>query len=303
MSNFKEILSSFEASRTALAEEEYEKSVEQLAGDETALIHGRTFFREHLAKCGRLAGSDHITAKYSPSPQELVKRDARATRPTEEELEQVGIDVAIVEFYRQIFGPDSCRDSSEPVCPDWQTAIVGSFKTKESYLQATGSVSEAYKRLVSERSGLDSYLNVLLMAADAYERATERMYDLGVLVGRYLISSELWEEQGGEYKLQKAIELNSARALVGPGREAGFVYINEAGDLAHSYHLASTIRNASGEVLTSQAEDIAPVPLVPHAFAEHLAEATAVAVIDFGKRQQCRLNILFQSKAGRKDQG
>ncbi len=298
MSNCEQILVSFETRCAALAEEEYEKSVEQLADAETALIHGRTLFKEHLARCHRLAGSDHVTARYSPSPHELVHGDSRSARPTEEELEQAAIDMAIVEFYRQMFGPDSRRDSSQRVCPDWQTAIVGSFKTKGSYLQAIGSITEAYKGLVSERSGLDSYLNMLLMAADAYERAAERMFNLGSIVGRYLISSELWEEQGGERKLQKGIELNSARALAGPGREAGFAYIDAAGDLAHSYHLASTIRNSGGETVASQAEDLSPVMLVPHTFAEHLPKPSVVAVIDFGRQQQYRLNILFQSKAG-----
>ena len=113
MSEVNEILVSFESRCKALAEEEYKELVGQLANAETALIHGRTFFEEHLARCNRLAGSDHIAAKYSPSLQELVNRDARAARPSEEELEQARIDMAVVEFYRQVFGPDSCRDSSE----------------------------------------------------------------------------------------------------------------------------------------------------------------------------------------------
>lgn len=299
MSNFEEILVSFETCCAALAEEEFEKSIRQTADAENALIQGRTLLKEDLARCTELAGSDHIRAKYSPSLQELAKRGARGAQPTEEQLEQAEIDMAILEFYRQIFGPDALGDSSsEQVCPDWQTAIVGRFKTKEEYLRAAEPITEAYKHLVSERSGLDSYLNVLLMFADAYERAAQRMYDIGSIVGRYMIRSELWQEHSGDYKFRKGVELNSAKALAGHGREAGFVYINDTGDLAHSYHLASTIRNSGGETIASQAGDRTQVLLVPHTFVEHLLDPSIVAIIGFGKQRRYRLNILFQSKAG-----
>ncbi len=298
MSNSEEILISFETCCKVLAEEEFAKSAGQLPDVENALIQGRNLLREHLARCVELAGSEHIGAKYGPDLQDLVKCDTRGKQPEEEELERARIDLVIVDFYRLIFGPDAGGGSSpEQSYPDWQTAIIDRFKTKENYLRAIEPITEAYKRLVRERSGLDSYLNVLLLTADAYERAAERMFDLGSLVGRYLISSELWEERDGEYKFQKAMELNNARALAGPRREAGFIYIDPNGDLTHSYQLASTVSRSDGETITSREGDLTPVVLVPHTYAECLNEPSVIAVIDFGRDRPCRLKIIFKSKA------
>lgn len=304
MSNLEEILISFETCCKVLAEEEFEKSVGQLPDAENARIQGRNLLKEHLARCVELAGSDHIGAKYGPGLQELVKRDTRGTQPTEEELERAGIDLVIVEFYRQIFGPDAAgRSSPEQAYPDWQTAIIDRFKTKQDYLRAIEPITDAYKCLVRERSGLDSYLNVLLMTADAYERAAERMFDVGSLIGRYLINSELLEERDGEHKFDKSMELNHARTLAGSRRETGFVYIDQSGNLAHSYHLDSSISKSDGEMINSRAGDLTPVLLVPHTYAEYLNEPSVMAVIDFGRDRQCRLKIIFQSKASAEDRG
>lgn len=305
MSNLEEILISFETCCKVLAEEEFEKSDSgQLPDAENALIQGRNLLKEHLARCVELAGSDHIGAKYGPGLQDLVKRNTRGTHPTEEELERAGIDLVIVEFYRHMFGPDAAGGSSpEQAYPDWQTAIIDRFKTKQDYLRAIEPITEAYKRLVRERSGLDSYLNVLLTTADAYERAAERMFDVGSLIGRYLINSELLEERDGEYKSHKVMELNHARALAGSRREAGFAYIDQSGDLAHSYHLDSSISKSDGETITSRAGDLTPVLLVPHTYAEYLNEPSVMAVIDFGRDRQCRLKIIFQSKTSAEDRG
>ncbi|MHC4496536.1 MAG: hypothetical protein ACYSYM_12025, partial [Planctomycetota bacterium] len=185
--------------------------------------------------------------------------------------------------------------------PDWQTALVDIFETKERYLQAIEPITRAHKSSMQATSGLASYVSVLLKMADACQRARQRMFDMGALVGRYEISSELWEQEGGAYKLKKSVELN--RSLGHPNRRPGFVHINGDGDLVHSYRLASTVKNSNGETITSQADDANPVLLVPHTYADNLARPSAVALIDFGKHHLCRLEIVFQSKATSRESG
>jgi hypothetical protein len=210
-------------------------------------------------------------------------------------VEEAKVDLAIVEFYRHIFGPHATPDSSaQQGYPDWQTAIVHAFETPERYLEAIQPVIKAHQSIVRHKGGLDGYMNVLLKVTDAYEHARERMFDLGALVGRYTISSGLWEEEAGEYKFKKSVELN--KALADPNRATGFVYLDRRGDLVHSYRLTSTIRNSSGRTVTSEAADLNPVLLVPHTFDERLADPTLVSFIDFGEHHNCRLEMTFQSK-------
>jgi len=120
------------------------------------------------------------------------------------------------------------------------------------------------------------------------------MFEIGSLVGRYHISSELWESQAGKYEFRKRVELN--KALAEANRTTGFVCIDRKGNLVHSYHLASTITNWRGEMTTSPAADLSPVLLVPHSFEEHVDEPTTVCLIDFGKQQNYRLKIVLLSK-------
>jgi len=295
MSKFEELLISFETYRTALAEEEFDKSVENLADAESTRIEGRTLFKQDIERCKDLAGSDHICARYCPNLETLAKHGPRGIQPAQEELEEAKVDLAIIEFYRQMFGPDAIGDSSaEQAYPDWQTALVDIFETKERYLQAIEPITRAHKSSMQATSGLDSYVSVLLKMADACQRARQRMFDMGALVGRYEISSELWEQEGGAYEFKKSAELN--RPLVHPNRRPGFVHINGDGDLVHSYRLASTVKNSNGQTITSQAEDARAVLLVPHTYADNLARPSAVALIDFGKHHSCRLEIVFQSK-------
>ncbi|UCC98711.1 MAG: hypothetical protein JSW66_02205 [Phycisphaerales bacterium] len=161
-------------------------------------------------------------------------------------------------------------------------------------MEAIQPVTRAHQSILRQKGGLDSYVNVLLKVTDAFEWARERMYDAGALVGRYNISSELWEEQEGEYRFRKSVELN--KALADPNRTTGFVYLDRQGDLVHSYRPASTIVNSSGQTVTSKAADLSPVRLVPHTFSERLNEPSPVSLIDFGEHQNCRLEIIFLSK-------
>jgi len=295
MSKFEELLISFETYRTALAEEEFDKSVENLADAESTRIEGRTLFKQDIERCKDLAGSDHICARYCPNLETLAKHGPRGIQPAQEELEEAKVDLAIIEFYRQMFGPDAIGGSSpEQAYPDWQTALVDIFETKERYLQAIEPITRAHKSSMQATAGLDSYVSVLLKMADACQRARQRMFDMGALVGRYEISSELWEQEGGAYEFKKSAELN--RPLGHPNRRPGFVHINGDGDLVHSYRLASTVKNSNGQTITSQAEDARAVLLVPHTYADNLARPSAVALIDFGKHHSCRLEIVFQSK-------
>ncbi|MEK7993707.1 MAG: hypothetical protein AAB403_07885, partial [Planctomycetota bacterium] len=204
MSNFAELLLSFETYCAVLAEEEFEKSVGKPADKESTRIQSKTLFRHYLARCTDLAASDHIRARYAPSLEELAKSRARGNSPGKEELEEAKVDAAIIEFYRHIFGPHVTGDLPPGrAYPDWQTAVVNAFETKEQYLQAIQPVTRAHKNLMRQKGGLDSYFTVLLKVTDAYERARERMFQAGLLVGRYQISSELWESQEGKYELTK----------------------------------------------------------------------------------------------------
>lgn len=295
MFNFTELLISFEAYCAVLAEEEFERSVEGLADKESARIRSRTLFKQYLARCADLAGSGHIRARYAPSLEQLAKHRTKGTSPGKEELEEAKVDLAIIEFYRHIFGPHVMADLSEgPGYPDWQTALVHAFETSQRYVEAIQPVTRAHQSVLRQKGGLDSYVNVLLKVTDAFEWARERMLDAGALVGRYTISSELWEEQEGEYKFRKSVELN--KALADPNRTTGFVYLDRQGDLVHSYRPASTISNSSGQMTVSEEADLSPVLLVPHTFCERLTKSSLVSLIDFGERQKCRLEIIFLSK-------
>ncbi|MFH1716822.1 MAG: hypothetical protein ABIF19_05685 [Planctomycetota bacterium] len=279
-----------------VAEEEFEKSVEELIGKENTRIEGRALFKRYLERCKDLARSDHVCSRYGPNLEVLVKRGTRGTPPAEEELEEAKLDMAIIEFYRHVVGPHAVGGLSPGVTyPDWQSAIVGSFETKERYLQAIGLITKAHKNILRSKRGLDSYLNVFLKMIDACERARERMFDSALIVGRYNISSELWEQEASEFKLTRKAELN--RALGDPTRIAGFVYINREGDLVHSYRFASIVENSIGETITSEAGDLSPVLLVPHTFTKHLGIPVAVALVYFGNQQQRKLTVLFQSKS------
>jgi hypothetical protein len=296
MFNFTELLISFETYCGVLAEEEFERSVDGLADKESARIQSRTLFKQYLARCADLAKSDHIRARYAPSLEQLAKHRAKGTSPGKEQLEAAKVDLAIIEFYRHIFGPHVMADLSEgPAYPDWQTALVHAFETPERYLQAIQPVTKAHQNIIRQKGGLDRYVNVLLRVTDAYERARERMFDAGALVGRYKISSEMWEEEAGEYRFRKTVELN--RALADPNRRTGFVYLDRQGDLVHSYRLASTIRNSRGQTVTSKGANLSPVLLVPHMFNERLNEPSLVSLIDFGEHQNCRLEMIFLSKS------
>ncbi|TKJ35007.1 MAG: hypothetical protein CEE38_16240 [Planctomycetes bacterium B3_Pla] len=302
MSKFEELLISFETCCTALAEEEFDKSVENLADAESARIEGGTLFKQYFGRCKDLAGSDYIYARYCPNLETLAKHGTRGIQPAQEELEEAKVDLATIEFYRQMFGPDAVGDSSaEQAYPDWQTALVDIFETRDRYLQAIEPIARAHKNSMQATGGLDSYVSVLLKIANACQRARQRMFDMGALVGRYEISSELWEQEGGAYRFKKSVELN--RPLGRPNRRPGFVHINGDGDLVHSYRSASTIKNSNGETITSRVEDANPVLLVPHTYADSLARPSAVALIDFGKHHSCRLEIVFQSKATYRESG
>jgi len=294
MSNFAELLISFETYCTVLAEEEFEKSIERLADRESSLIRGRTLFKKYLERCTGLARSDHIRAKYGPNLDVLAKHRSKGTQPSEEELSEAKFDIAIIELYRHIFGPNVVGSSPGQGYPDWQTVFVDTFQTKERFLQAIEPVTKAHGSLIRTKRGLDSYLNVLIKITDSYEHARTRIFDMGYLIGRYKISTELWEEQENEYVFRKRAELN--RALADPNRKTGFVYIDRQGHLAHSYSFASTVQNSSGETITSQSADMSPLLLVPHTYSDSFSNPSQVALIDFGKHQHCRLKIMFQSK-------
>jgi hypothetical protein len=297
MSNFTELLVSFETYCAVLAREEFEQSFDKPADQESARIQSETLFRQYMARCTDLARSDHIRARYAPSLEELAKSKSRGTTPGKEELEEAKVDAAIIELYRHMFGPHVFVDASlARACPDWQTAVVNAFETKEQYRQAIQPVTRTHKNLMRQKGGLDSHVAVVLKVTDAYERARERMFEAGLLVGRYHISSELWEFQEGQYEFTKRVELN--KSLADPNRETGFVCIDRRGDLVHSYHLASTVKNSSGETITSPAGDLSPVLLVPHSFEQRLNEPTTVCLIDFGKQQNYRLKIVLLSKIG-----
>lgn len=302
MSKIEELLISFESYCSALVEEEFDKSVENLADADSACIEGRTLFKQYLERCKDLAGSDHVCARYCPNLETLAKHGPRGIQPAQEELEEAKVDLAIIEFYRQMFGPDAVGGSSaEQEYPDWQTALVDIFETKERYLQTIEPITRAHKNSMQATGGLDSYVSVLLNVADACERARQRMFDMGALVGRYEISSELWEQEGGAYRFKKSVELN--RPLGHAYKRSGFVHINGDGDLVHSYRSASTVKNSNGQTITSQAEDARAVLLVPHTYADNLSRPSAVALIDFGKHHSCRLEIVFQSKATYRESG
>jgi len=295
MSNFAELLVSFETHCAVLAREEFQQSFDGPADPESTRIQSEALFRDYLARCTELAGSDHIRARYAPSLEELAKSRARGISPGKEALQEAKVDVAIIEFYRHIFGPHVTADaSSGQAYPDWQTAIIKAFETKEQYLQAIQPVAKAYRNQMRKKGGLDSFVAVALKVTDAYERARERMLEAGSLVGRYLISSELWESQGEQYGLVKRVDLNKSLADV--SRKSGFVCIDRRGDLVHSYHLASTVKNWREETISSPEGDLGPVLLVPHTFEQHLNEPTPVCLINFGKQQNYKLKIVLHSK-------
>lgn len=302
MSKFEELLISFENYCAALAEEEFDKSIENLADAESVRVNGRSLFEQYLERCKDLAGSDHICARYCPNLETLAKHGPRGIQPDQEELEEAKMDLVIIEFYRQMFGPDAVGGfSAEQAYPDWQTALVDIFETKEGYLHAIEPITRAHKNSVRATAGLDSYVSVLLKMADACELARQRMFDMGALVGRYKISSELWEQEGGAYKFKKSVELNGS--LGHPNKRSGFVHINGDGDLVHSYRSVSTVKNSNGQTITIREEDANPVLLVPHTYADNLASPSAVALIDFGKHHSYRLEIVFQSKTKSRESG
>jgi hypothetical protein len=295
MSNSAELLVSFETYCAVLAKEEFEQSFDGRADRESTRIQSEALFRDYLARCADLARSDHIRARYAPSLEELAKSRARGSSPGKEELEEAKADAAIIEFYRHVFGPHVTVDSSAArAYPDWQTALVNAFGTNQRYLQAIQPVTTAHRSLMRKKGGLDSYVTVVLKVTDAYERARERMFEAGSLVGRYQISSELWESQEGEYEFRKRVDLNKSLADV--NRKTGFVCIDRRGDLVHSYHLASIMKNWRGETITSPAADLSPVLLVPHTFEQRLDEPSPICFIDFGKQQNYRLKIVLLSK-------
>ncbi len=297
MSSFTELLVSFETYCTVLAREEFEQSLDKPAERESARIQSESLFRDYLARCTDLARSDHIRSRYAPSLEDLAKSRSKGATPGKEALEEAKMDAAVIEFYRHLFGPHVTVDSpAGRAYPDWQTAIVKAFETKEQYVQAIQPVTKAHRNLMRQKRGVDSYVTIILKVTDAYERAKERMFEAGSLVGRYQISSELWESQEGQYKFTKKVELNKSLADV--SRDTGFVCIDRRGDLVHSYHLASTVTNWRGETITSPAGDLSPVLLVPHTFEQHLNEPTPVCLIDFGKQQNYRLKIVLLSKIG-----
>jgi hypothetical protein len=293
---FTELLISFETYCTIVAEEEFEKSIEELADREMARIEGRTLFKRYLDRCKELAASDYISDRYSPNIQAVATHKTKRSHPSQDELEDAKLDVAIIEFYRHIFGPRAAGGSSAGITyPNWQSAIAGSFETKESYLAAIEPITKAQKNIVRDRRGLDSYLNVALKMIDACVHTRESMFDLALLSGRYDISSELWEKEGSEYKLTRKAELNSE--IENPSHKDGFAYINRQGDLVHSYQFASTVENAEGQTITSEAGDLSPVLLVPGTFSKQLDNPAAVIQVYFGKQHQYKLAILFQSKS------
>jgi hypothetical protein len=293
---FTELLISFETYCTIVAEEEFEKSIEELADREMARIEGRTLFKRYLDRCKELAASDYISDRYSPNIKAIATHKTKRSRPSQEELEDAKLDVAIIEFYRHIFGPRAAGGSSAGITyPNWQSAIVAGFETKESYLTAIEPITKAQKNIVRDRRGLDSYLNVALKMIDACVHTRESMFDLALLLGRYDISSELWEKEGDIYKLTRKAELNSE--LENPSHKDGFAYISRQGDLVHSYQFSSTVENAEGQTITSEAGDLNPVLLVPGTFSKQLDNPAAVAQVYFGKQHQYKLMILFQSKS------
>ena len=293
---FTELLISFEIYCTVVAEEEFEKSIEELDDREMARIEGRTLFKRYLDRCKELAASDYISDRYSPNIKAIATHKTKRSRPSPEELEDAKLDVAIIEFYRHIFGPRAASGSSAGITyPNWQSAIVCSFDTKESYLAAIEPITKAQKNIVRDRRGLDSYLNVALKMIDACVHTRESMFDLALLSGRYDISSELWEKEGNVYKLTRKAELNSE--LENPSHKDGFAYINRQGNLIHSYQFASTVENAEGQKITSETGDLSPVLLVSGTFSKQLDNAAAVAQVYFGKQHQYKLTILFQSKS------
>lgn len=293
---FTELLISFETYCTVVAEEEFEKSIEELPDRENPQLEGRTLFKRYSDRCKELAASDYISDRYSPNIQAVATHKTKRSHPSPEELEDAKLDVSIIEFYRHIFGPRAAGGLSAGITyPNWQSAIVGSFETKESYLAAIEPITKAQKNIVRDRRGLDSYLNVALKMIDACVHTRESMFDLALLLGRYDISSELWEKEGGIYKLTRKAELNSA--LENPNHKDGFAYINRQGDLVHSYQFSSTVENAEGQTITSEAGDLNPVLLVPCTFLKHLSNPAAAAQVYFGKQHQYKLVILFQSKS------
>lgn len=295
MSNLTALLVSFETYCAVLAREEFEQSFDGRADQESTHIQSEALFRDYLARCADLARSDHIRAKYAPSLEELAKSRSKGASPGKEALEEAKVDAAVIEFYRHLLGPHVAGDSSGGrIYPDWQTAIVNAFETKEQYLQAIQPVTRAHRNLMRQKGGLDSYVTVVLKVTDAYERARERMFEIGSLVGRYQISSELWESQEGKCEFTKRVELN--KSLADMNRTTGFVCIDRHGDLVHSYHLASTVTNWRGETITCPATDPCPVLLVPHTFEQRLDEPLSVCLIDFGKQQNYRLKIVLLSK-------
>ena len=307
---FTELLISFEIYCTVVAEEEFEKSIEELDDREMARIEGRTLFKRYLDRCKELAASDYISDRYSPNIKAIATHKTKRSRPSQEELEDAKLDVAIIEFYRHIFGPRAAGGLSAGITyPNWQSAIVGSFETKESYLATIEPITKAQKNIVRDRRGLDSYLNVALKMIDACVHTRESMFDLALLSGRYDISSELWEripqthsfafggpdKEGSEYTLSRKAELNSE--LENPSHKDGFAYISRQGDLVHSYQFASTVENAEGQTIASETGDLKPVLLVPGTFLKQLDNPAVVAQVYFGKQHQYKLTILFQSKS------
>jgi hypothetical protein len=297
MASITELLISFETHCAALAREDFERSLDKPAEQENARIQSEALFRQYLTRCTELARSDHIRARYAPSLEDLAKSRSKGAVPGKEATEEAKLDAAIIEFYRRLFGPHIAADSlAGRAYPDWQTAIVQTFDSKQRYLQAIEPVARTYGNQMRQKRGLDSYVTVVLKVTEAYLHARERMFEAGSLVGRYHISSELWESQGEQCEFRKRVELN--KALAEPNRTTGFVCIDRQGDLVHSYHLASAVTNWAGETIISAEADLSPILLVPHSFEQRLNEPATVCLIDFGKQQNYRLKIVLLSKIG-----
>jgi hypothetical protein len=296
MPRLEELLVAYERYCARLAQEEFDRSIEKSKDKESARIECRELIKEYVDRCAELAGSDYVRAKYMPTPEALAKSKARGAQPTREELAQAEIDTAIIEFYRKMLGLDRINGSSrEQTYPDWQTTLIERFVTKQTYLKAVKPIVNACRMSIGATSAVDTFVGICLKTLEAYENARQRMYDVASLVGRYKISSELWEKQAGEYQFRRAVELNLT--LADPDRATGFVYIDREGNLVHSYRFASVIKTSRGETITSQAGDLNPVLLVPHTCTKHLIEPSLVAVIYFGKDLQEKLRVLFQTKS------
>jgi hypothetical protein len=300
MPKLEELLIAYETYCAELAEEELAKLIAKSKDKESTSIQCTGFFQKHLATCGELVKSEYIGAAFTPNPATLAKSRIRRAQPTEEELAQAELDIATIKLYRKIFGLESVGGSLvRRTYPDWQTAIIDKFQTKDLYLKMVEPITNAQKKSIRTTKGIDSYLGLSLEFFEADESARQRVYDMASLVGRYKIRSELWEKEADEYKLRKEAQLNTA--LADPNRKTGFVHIGREGDLLHSHRFASIVKNSRGETITSKTGDLNPVLLVAHTCTKHLSNPSLVAVIYFGTRQQYKLRLMFQSKSTSSD--